>query len=310
MSASPIASAADAASAAPPPPLQRRRIDCGEVTLDCRLAGPEDAPLVVLLHGFPESWYSWRHQIAALAPEFRVVAPTLRGYGESDRPSAVADYGIEHLVGDVRGLIRGLGRDRAAMVAHDWGGGIAWALAMDHPELCDKLVVCNCPHPAMMTRALRRNPRQLLRSWYMFFFQIPRLPEWILSRNDFAALERGFRGMVRRRDREVFSDLDLAALKEALRPPGATTAAIDYYRAAFRNQRAMRRYDDGRQIRCPTLLIWAEEDDALGKELTYGMEPLLAGPFSIEYVAGCGHWVQQERPEEVNRALLEFLRRA
>lgn len=310
MAAAASSTAPSADAAVPPPELERRRIDCGEVGLDCRLAGPPDAPLVVLLHGFPESWYSWRHQIAALAPEFRVAAPTLRGYGESDRPSPVSAYGIEHLVGDVRGLVRGLGRDRATVIAHDWGGGIAWAFAMDHPEACERLVICNCPHPAVMTRALRRSPRQLLRSWYMFFFQLPAIPEWVLSRNDFAAIERGFRGMIRRRDRQVFSDADLAALKEALRPPGAMTAAIHYYRAAFRGRGAMQRYERGRKIECPTLLVWAEQDDALGKELTYGMEPLFAGPFSIEYVPDCGHWVQQERPEEVNRALLAFLRRS
>jgi epoxide hydrolase 4 len=290
------------------PPLERRRIDCGEVSLDCVLAGDDARPLVVLLHGFPESWYSWRYQIAALAPEFRVAVPSLRGYGASDRPPRVSDYRVEKLGGDVLGLIRALGRGRAAIVGHDWGGGLAWTFALDHPEACERLVVCNCPHPAIFSRALRSNPRQLLRSWYMFFFQLPRLPEWVLGRGDFEALGRGFRQMVRRRDREVFTDHDLEEIKQALRPPGALTAAINYYRATFRDVGAMKRYSESRLVECPTLLIWAEEDDALGKELTYGMQPLFRGPFAIRYIPQCSHWVQQERPEEVNRELLAFLR--
>lgn len=287
--------------------VERRRIDVGELSLDVHLCGPEDAPLVVLLHGFPESWWSWRHQMAALSARFRVAAPTLRGYGASDRPERVADYRMDHLVGDVGGLVRALGRDRARIVAHDWGGGIAWAFAMDRPESCEKLVVCNCPHPAIFTRAIRSNPRQLLRSWYMFVFQLPRIPERLLAARDFRAAERGFRTMVRRRDREVFSDEDIDRIKDALRPPGAARAAVNYYRAAFRNPRFMERYSGSRTISCPTMLVWAEEDDALGNELTLDMEPLFSGPFSIRRIPACSHWVQQERPEEVNQALLEFL---
>ena len=288
--------------------IEHRRVPCGEVQLDCALAGSPDRPLVVLLHGFPESWYSWRHQIAALAPEFYVAAPSLRGYGASDRPREVSAYRLPRLVEDVRGLIRGLERERACVVAHDWGGGIAWAFAIDHPEATEKLAVLNCPHPAAFARALRSSPRQLLRSWYMFFFQLPRLPEWVLSRDDFRALDRGFRGWVKRKDREVFSDADLETIKDSLRPQGATTAAINYYRAAFRFRADAERYASAPPIARPTLLIWAEEDTALGKELTYGMEPLFRGPFSIRYIADCSHWVQQEQPELVNQYLLDFLR--
>lgn len=287
--------------------VQRRRVDVGELSLDVHLAGPEDAPLVVLLHGFPESWWSWRHQMAALSSRFRVAAPTLRGYGASDRPRRVEDYRMDHLVTDVAGLVRGLGRENARIVAHDWGGGIAWAFAMDRPEICEKLVVCNCPHPAVFTRAIRSSPRQLLKSWYMFVFQLPAIPERLLSARDFRAVERGFRTMVRRKDREVFSDADIARLKDALRPPGAARAAVNFYRAAFRSRRLMERYDGRMRISCPTMLVWAEEDDALGNELTLGMEPLFTGPFEIRRIPGCSHWVQQERPEEVNQALLGFL---
>jgi pimeloyl-ACP methyl ester carboxylesterase len=288
--------------------VEHVRIDCGEVTLECALAGTPGRPLVVLLHGFPESWYSWRHQITVLAEHFRVAVPSLRGYGNSDRPASVAAYRMTRLTGDVRGLIRGLGYDDACVVGHDWGGGIAWAFAIDHPDACRKLVVCNCPHPAVFQKALRSNPRQLLRSWYMFFFQIPWLPEWFLTRNDLATLQQGFRSMVVRKDREVFSDAELVQMTRAFAQPGAMTAAVNYYRAQFRDPSGLARYGPQSRIHCPTLLIWAQNDVALGNELTVGTEAMIAAPFEIHPVAECSHWVQQERPEEVNAALLSFLR--
>ena len=288
-------------------PIEHARIDCGEVTLHCALAGDPAKPLVVLLHGFPESWYSWRHQIPVLAEHFRVAVPSLRGYGASDRPADLAAYAMPRLTGDVRGLIGALGRRDAAVVGHDWGGGIAWAFAIDHPEACRKLVVCNCPHPGIFEKALRSSPRQMLRSWYMLFFQIPRLPEWLLTRHHLAAVERGFRSMVVRKDREVFTDADMVEMKRVFDPPGAMTAAVNYYRAQVRNPASLRRYSLDSRIRCPTLLVWAEDDVALGKELTIGTEALIEAPFTLCFVPRCSHWVQQERPDEVNEALLAFL---
>jgi pimeloyl-ACP methyl ester carboxylesterase len=297
----------NAPTAATLPEIEHRLIDCGEVRLDCALAGSVEKPLVVLLHGFPESWYSWRHQIAGLAPDYWVAAPSLRGYGRSDRPAAVAAYRIDRLAADVAGLIRALGREQAYVVAHDWGGGVAWAFAIDYPAACAKLAVLNCPHPAVFERALRTNPRQLLRSWYMFFFQLPWLPEWIIRRNDFALVRRAFRATVGRKGEEVFSDADLDELTLALAPPGALRAAVNYYRAAFRHRKAVARYASAPPIACPTLLIWGENDVALGKELTLDMEPLFRGAFSVKYIPDCSHWVQQEAPALVNQYLREFL---
>ena len=147
----------------------------------------------------------------------------------------------------------------------------------------------------------------MLRSWYMLFFQIPRVPEWVLTRDHSAALERGFRSMVVRKDREVFSDTDLIEIKRSFDPPGAMTAAVNYYRAQFRNPRAMRRYSVETRIRCPTLLIWAEDDVALGKELTVGTDALIDAPFAIRFVPECSHWVNEEQPELVDRLLVEHL---
>lgn len=263
-----------------------------------------EGKLLILLHGFPEFWYSWRHQIPELAKQFRVVAPDLRGYNASDKPDSVANYRIDLLTADVMGLIRSFGEGEAVIVGHDWGGGIAWAFAADYPHATERLIVLNCPHPTVLQKHLRSNFRQLRRSWYMFFFQIPRVPEWGIRLNLRRFVERAFRGMAIRK--EAFPDTELQRYIEALQRPGVLTAAINYYRAAFREtvRHGERKFA---KISCPTLLIWGEEDIALGKELTYNMEEYFTGRFEVKYIPRCSHWVQQEQPELVNRYILEFL---
>lgn len=265
-----------------------------------------DGPLVLLLHGFPQFWYAWRHQIPALAARFKVVAPDLRGYGDTDKPPRVSDYRTGVLAADVAALVKAFGYERAHVVGHDWGGGVAWTAALEQPQVIERLAVLNCPHPKPFAKALRSNVRQLGRSWYMFFFQIPVLPELLVRlAPDFAA-ERFFRGMAIRKD--AFSDEDVRRFRDAMLKPGALTGMVNYYRATFRNFSAMRELDRSEvRIAAPTLLIWAENDVALGKELTYGMEPLFAGPFRIEYIPSCSHWVNEEQPERVNQLLLDFL---
>ena len=265
-----------------------------------------EGPLVILLHGFPQFWYAWRHQIPALASRFKVVAPDLRGYGDSDKPPNVADYRTDILAADVAALVKALGHDRAHVVGHDWGGAVAWTVALEQPHVVEKLVVLNCPHPKPFAKALRSNLRQLGRSWYIFFFQIPWLPEAIVRYAPEQMAERMFRGMAVRKD--TFSDEDIRQFRESWLKPGALTGMVNYYRATFRNVAAMRELDRSEvRIAAPTLLIWAEDDVALGKELTYGMEPLFSGPFRTHYVPGCSHWVNEEQPDLVNRLLLEFL---
>jgi epoxide hydrolase 4 len=267
-----------------------------------------DGPLVLMLHGFPESWYSWRYQLRALCRSFLCVAPNLRGYGESDAPRGVQNYAIELLAGDVRDLVHYFGRERAVVIGHDWGGAIAWAASLMHPEVVERLIVLNCPHPRQMRRLLRSNFRQMARSWYIFFFQLPWLPEAILRAGDFALLMRTMReGAV---CKEAFTEADLDHYREALRRPYALTAALNYYRALLRSQPLG---DPGaghwlnRKVEAPTLLIWGEQDIALTKELTYGMEDLFIDRFEIKYLPDSGHWVQQERPERVNRYIMDFL---
>lgn len=305
--------------------LSHRFVETNGIRLHCAVDG-DAGPLVILLHGFPECWYAWRHQLAALAPRFRVVAPDLRGYNESDKPAGVEAYAMEQLVADVAGLITAFGEREAIIVGHDWGGGIAWAFAMERPEMTRRLVVMNAPHLAVFGQHLAANPQQLLKSWYMFFFQIPWLPETLLGANHAWSIANMMRKAPVRTD-AITAD-DVAVLRDAAAKPDALHSAINYYRAAFRSpetraswpswlQRfvygdapaptARRTLDDWPKIACPTLLVWGEEDIALTKDLTYGMESLFTGPFRIQYVPGCGHFVQEEEPALVNGYLLDFL---
>ncbi len=261
--------------------------------------------LVILLHGFPEFWYSWRHQIPYLAQSFRVVAPDLRGYNTSDKPGGVKPYKIDELINDVRGLIEHFGAEKAVIISHDWGGVIAWDLAARYPGAVDKLIVMNAPHPKAFMREIVRNPRQMLSSWYIFLLQIPGLAEWYVRRRDFKQIDNVFTGWAHRKD--AFSAEDIRLFKDAIGQPGSLTAAINYYRALFRDTHGLKRVIDFPKIKVPTLLIWAENDRALTKNLTYNLEPYFEAPLEIRYVPDCSHWVQQEQPELVNRYLGEFL---
>jgi len=273
-----------------------------------RVARAGAGPLVVMLHGFPECWYSWRHQIRALSGSFDCVAPEMRGYGETDAPRGVANYTLDKLVGDVADLVHSLGHERAVIVGHDWGGGVAWATALMRPEIVERLIVLNCPHLKRFSEELRRNPRQMLRSWYMLFFQLPGLPEALFRARNFAALDQALKnGTVHQ---GAITDLDMEYFKDAFKNPYSITAAINYYRANFRSGLLARAEQNPwieKKIDAPTLLIWGEQDFALGKELTFGMENLFTGPFELRYVPDSGHWVQQERPDVVNHYMSEFL---
>ncbi|MFC9897697.1 alpha/beta fold hydrolase [Nocardia sp. NPDC127579] len=258
--------------------------------------------LVVLLHGFPQFWYTWRHQIPVLAKHFRVVAVDMRGYGRSDKPLRVADYGLEFLADDVAALIRALGAPRAHVVGHDWGGIVAWATARYHPDIVDHLALSNCPHPVGFAKALRSNPRQICRSWYMFLCQIPRLPELVLRRWSAAVVRVMFRDMTIRAG--TFTDQDIEEYRRNLLEPGAATAMIHYYRALLRG---LGRLSRSPAVGAPTAVIWAENDVALGLELARDMGDYFSGPYRIHYIPDCSHWVNEEQPEMVNRLLLEHL---
>ncbi len=261
--------------------------------------------LVILLHGFPECWYSWRHQLAALGEHYRVVAPDMRGYNLSDKPPRVEDYRMEALVGDVLGLIRHCGAREAAIIGHDWGAAVAWAVAEKYPEYVWKLAALQVPPPAAWAANL--TVQQLLRSWYMFFFQLPRVPEWWISRNDFGGLNAMFKGTARR---GTFTVTDIAVLKEAMRQPGALTASVNYYRANLKSLLQRRREGHaagGGRVRVPTLFIYGERDFAIIPDTVRGVNRYVDAPYREVRLASSNHWVQQESPSEVNAALLSFL---
>ncbi|HSO27736.1 MAG TPA: alpha/beta hydrolase [Anaerolineales bacterium] len=278
-----------------------------QLTLHTVQAGPPDGPLVLLLHGFPEFWFGWRRQIEALAAAgYRVVAPDQRGYNLSDKPRGVAAYQVDRLAEDVIGLIDALGRERAVVVGHDWGAAVAWHTAICYPERLEKLVILNVPHLGVMMETLRRGGEQVLKSWYVFFFQLPGLPEWLLSQNNFQPMRRMLQASA---NPGTFAAWELDRYAEAWRQPGALTAMLNWYRAIFRA--GVRTFLEGerrwnRRVPVPTLMLWGVKDIALSREMA---------PPSIEmcdqgklvFFEDATHWVQHDRPEQVNRLLLDFL---
>lgn len=269
--------------------------------------GPEEGPLVLLLHGFPELSLSWRHQLPALgAAGYRAVAPDLRGYGRSGRQGP---YDLRTLSDDVAGLVHALGRESAVIVGHDWGGGVAWGTAFYRPEVVERLVILNCPHPAVLAAEVLRSREQLRRSGYMFFFQIPFLPEYLLSRHRAEAVARALRGGST--VRSVWTPEALEPYREAFSDRASAGAALGYYRAAFRHALSNRRAALASPVAAPTLIVWGVEDRFLGREL---VDPAKMKPYfrsgnvpEMAFVYGAGHFVQNEAPEEVNRALLGWL---
>jgi pimeloyl-ACP methyl ester carboxylesterase len=285
-----------------PEALERRWVEGAGVRLHVRAAGPADGPLVVLLHGFPEFWYGWRHQIAPLAEAgYRVLAPDQRGYNRSDAPSPIAAYDLDLLTTDVAGIIDAAGRDRAHVVGHDWGAMVAWTLAMTHPERIRRLGILNVPHPRVFRRTLRTSPRQLLRSLYALFFQIPALPEWLLGRND----GRGLAGMLRWSGHpDTFTEADLAAYRRAWRRPGRLRGMLHWYRAAAR--RAPRGESLDARVDVPTLVLWGARDVALTRQMAAPSAAMCTNG-RLTVLEDATHWVQHDAPETVTRHLLDHL---
>lgn len=250
----------------------------------------------LLLHGFPESKFSWRYQMQLLADlGYTVWAPNMRGYGKSSKPAAVADYHIDHLVADAAALMDAAGAKNTLLMAHDWGAVIAWNFAIRKVRPLERLVIMNVPHPACMTRELR-TWAQLRKSWYVFFFQIPWLPERMLSARGAQAIGRAFSDMAI--DKNRFPPAVTDEYRRNALEPGALKAMINYYRAGLRSGEKAMNPAPG-TVDVPTLMIWGEEDTALGKATTLGTDQYVKD-FTLRYLPGVSHWVQQEAPERVN----------
>ena len=276
-------------------------VETNNIRLHCVTQGQGE--LVILLHGFPEFWYSWRYQIPALARHFKVVVPDLRGYNDSDKPES--GYDLDTLSADIRGLIDRLGYVKAHVVGHDWGGAIAWHLAQKFPHYLNRLAILNAPHPQRFVQEMASNLDQIRRSWYIFAFQIPGIPEWLIQQNLKDFVKAALQGQAVRKG--AFSAEETKIYQTALEKPGVLGAALNYYRQLF-NHLAWNWGQKPELVTAPTLVLWGEDDAFLSKKLTEGLDRLIAAPFQLKLVPHCGHWIQQEAPQTVNRELLNFLR--
>ncbi|CAJ0942270.1 unnamed protein product, partial [Mesorhabditis belari] len=268
-------------------------------------SGSDDKPLMVLIHGFPEFWYSWRFQLKYFSSQYRVVAIDQRGYNESDRPSKVADYDVRLLAADIDQLIKKLGHKKAIVAGHDWGALVAWHVALTYPQSVERLVILNVPHPAVAKKNMRSNLKQFLASWYIFFFQAPILPEFVVSSNDYKMLDtmmRGRKGGIRLH-RENFGEEEVECWKYVFSQQGAITGPINFYRAALRYPKEVTFNDF---VKPPTLIVWGDADPFLIKEGAQQSVELCENG-RVAYVEGASHWVQQDDPETVNRLIEQFL---
>jgi pimeloyl-ACP methyl ester carboxylesterase len=281
--------------------MKDRYIKTNHIRLHVVEAGPKSGPPVILLHGFPEFWYGWRKQIPALAEAgCRVIVPDQRGYNLSDKPRGVKAYRMHEIVNDVLGLMDALEYEKVNLVGHDWGALAAWILSILKPERVQRLGILNVPHPAVMNRFLRRDPEQLRRSWYVFALQLPWLPEAFIRANNWRNGIRTLRGSGKI---HTFKKEDLPKYKKAWSQPGAMTAMINWYRAAFRDGLGI---PTNPRVRVPTLMLWGLKDIALSYRMA---RPSLdyCEDGKLVFFPDATHWVQHDEVEEVNKLLLEFI---
>lgn len=283
--------------------MQTRFVEANGFRFAVDEAGEGDH-LALCLHGFPESRHSWRFQLPLLAEMgYRAWAPDLRGYGETlPKPKAVKDYLIDRLMEDVGAIIDASGATKVTLIGHDWGAGLAWTFAANRVRPLERLVIMNVPHPAVMSNHLRTNKAQRRKSWYMFFFQLPGVPELMLTANDGRAIRKAFFDMAR--DKTNFGPAVLERYARDAQRPSAIRGMVNWYRAALRLQGKLAGPWD--VIETPTLIVWGEEDSALGVELLDGTEAYVRD-LTIRRLPGVSHWVQQEAPQKVNPILQERL---
>jgi pimeloyl-ACP methyl ester carboxylesterase len=272
-------------------------IAVGGLSWGIQQAGPADGPLLILLHGFPESARAWRRIMRPLGERgFRVVAPDMRGYGDSDVPDGIEAYALDRLVADIIGLADALGVQSFALAGHDWGGIVAWAVAARHPERVRRLVILNAPHPDIMAGEMRRHPGQMLRSWYVGFFQFPRLPEKMLSAFGFRALRRS---LLRTSRPGAFDAADIAAYVEQWAKPGRLTAMLNYYRALRLTRAPLGR------ISVPTLILWGMKDRFLGAHLAVASAAMCDDAKIVRFNEDT-HWIHHEDSRRVAAQIAGF----
>ncbi len=277
-------------------------IQTNGVNLHVVQAGPEDGPLVILLHGFPEFWYGWRHQIPYLVEKgYRVWIPDQRGYNISDKPKDIKSYNLDQLAADINGLIEATGREKVYLVGHDWGGAVAWWTVLKYPQRIQKLVILNAPHPEVSARTMRHDPEQRRKSRYFLFFQLPWLPEMLSSANNWrVAVE----SLISSSAPGTFTDEDFEYYREAWSQPGAFASMLNWYRAAIQAQPSS---PPSPRVSVPTRILWGAQDSFLIREAPkMSLEFLDNG--ELTYFESASHWLQHEEAERVNQSLSEFLR--
>jgi pimeloyl-ACP methyl ester carboxylesterase len=285
--------------------MEHRTISTNGIKLHAVTAGDAAAPLVILLHGFPEFWYAWREYLPIFADAgYLAVAPDQRGFNLSDKPGPTSAYDLEELSADVLGIADAFGRERAVLVGHDWGAIVAWWTAMRHPERVSRLAVINVPHPLVMRRFMLEHPSQVAKSWYVWFFQIPLLPELSFMRRDGQhVLDR----MVRSARPGTFSREDEEAYRAAWRQPGAVHSMLNWYRAAVRKLLPPAGGDPA--VLPETLIVWGKQDDLLDARMADESARACASA-RVEYFDAATHWVHHEERDAVARLLLEHVKRA
>ncbi len=283
-------------------PFEHQWIATNGIRLHVIQAGPKDGPLVILLHGFPEFWYGWRYQIPSLASAgYRLWAPDQRGYNLSDKPAGIPAYTLDALAAEVIGLIDAAGRGTAFLVGHDWGGAVAWWAAAHYPRRVERMVILNAPHGAVMGKHLLHNPAQLLRSWYIFFFQVPWLPEAMARLGNWKMVVEALRRSSRP---NTFSEADIERYKQAWSQPKAYTSMLNWYRAIMRK---WPRFPSPPCLMVPTLLIWGSRDRFLGRELAQQSIDLCSEG-RLLVIEEATHWVQHEEAHRINTVIDGFLR--
>lgn len=284
------------------PKIETRMVDANGLTFEVDQAG-SGSKFALLLHGFPESKFSWRFQIPLLVKlGYRVWAPNLRGYGKSSKPEGVKAYYMDRLLDDVAGLIDAAGAKETLLVTHDWGSIIAWQFAMRKLKPLEGLVIMNVPHPACFLREMFHSD-QFLRSWYMFLFQLPLIPEWRLVADDAAIIAHSFVDMAV--DRSRFPKEVTDEYRRSAQEPGAAKAMVNYYRALLRTKPSVMNPKPG-TVDARTLMIWGASDKALNNANTKGTERYVQD-FTLRMLPDVSHWVQQEAPEKVNAIMEAWL---
>lgn len=277
--------------------LSHQIIKINNINLHITEAGPADGPLIILLHGFPDTWYCWRYQIDLLVEKgYHVILPDQRGYNKSEKPQAIADYSLDHLSNDIIEIIKYYNWQNAILMGHDWGGCVAWYTALRFPKFIKSLLICNMPHPKVMQTELKKSPLQLLKSWYIFFFQIPFIPEFSLKLGNFFTFRHNLK-------LKKYTQEEQQKYLQAWRQPGALKAMINWYRASLRYPPQKMKSS---RLSLPVIMIWGEKDPYLGVNLAKKSIDFCENG-ELHLIKNAGHWVHLEESEKANQLIDRFL---